>query len=138
MELFIVLIIVLVVAYHGLNSKENFELFSKNETDTPKDTSKNSVDDYSIYMQPTPEDPFMNNENDVLKVLPKFDNTVFDKVYKYSNNYYKDASDLESLNMDRTFITYPQDDQQAFMDFLGFGGFSEPGLKYEDLRAKRR
>jgi len=96
-------------------------------------------DDYSIYVQPTANDPFMNNENDVLKVLPKFDKKTKSDIFKYEHaGMYQDAGDVYSLYNDRNFITYPADDQQAFIDFLTFGTTLNKGLKYEDLRAKRR
>jgi len=108
-------------------------------TTTPPENMTNTSTDYSIPVEPTANDPFMNNENDVLKVLPKFDKTTLDKIYKYENHgAFRDAGEIYSLANDRTFITYPEDDQQAFMDFLTFGASNPRGLRYEDLRTKRR
>lgn len=88
-------------------------------------------------MQPTINDPYMNNiDSDVLKKLPKMnDEKTNKKRDAFSNyNYYKDIDSPES---DRTFYTTPPDDQQAFMDFLNFGNHKNSDIRYEDLRSKR-
>lgn len=130
MFLIIFLILVAVLAFYY---KENLRNISYAEY------LKSTTDNYSIPVVPTPEDPFMNNENDILKVLPPFDNDVFDKMFTYqSGGAFQDAAEVYSLKNDRTFITYPAEDQQAFIDFLGFGTMVDRGLRFEDLRTKRR
>lgn len=127
-ELFLIVLILVLTAFYFKENLSN--LGNPIQKEKP-------IDKYSIVVEPTQDDPFMNNENDVLKVLPKFDDSTLLKIKEYSSRAYKEASEISNF-ADRTFITYPEDDQQAFMDYLGYGSYSEPGLRYEDLRSKRR